>query len=262
MIAEILCVGTEILLGDIVNTNAQYIAKQLAHLGIEVHFQTVVGDNPKRLSSALNIAMGRADMVILTGGLGPTKDDLTKEILAEFFAKPLVLDQKALNMLTERLRHRLGADFVISDSNRKQAYLPEGALVLYNDNGTAPGCVVEGEIDGQMKRAVLLPGPPREMAPMFQQCRVRYLQNLSDRIFLSVNVRLQGISEANAGDRVAKLLDNANPTVAPYAKEDGIILRVTAAAHDEAEARKLMAPVLDELRQLLGEHFKCVEECD
>ena len=157
MVAEIISVGTELLLGDIVNTNAQYIAKKLAHAGIEVYYQTVVGDNPDRLKLALNIAFARADMVILTGGLGPTKDDLTKELVAEYFDKKLVFDEEVYANVEEKA-FAFGVK-VISESIKKQAYVPEGALIFKNNVGTAPGMVVAK--DG--KTAILLPGPPEEM---------------------------------------------------------------------------------------------------
>lgn len=246
MIAEIICVGTELLLGDIVNTNAQYLAQELAHLGIAVHYQTVVGDNPGRIKSTLNIAFGRADTVITTGGLGPTKDDLTKEIVAEYWHKPLIFDEKAFNMLEERLR-KLGVA-VVSESNRKQAFVPAGAIVLYNDCGTAPGCIVENN----GKAAIVLPGPPKEMKPMFRQCVDLYLARLSDRTFVSVAVKLQGIGESAAADRISDLLDGANPTVAPYAKEDGVTIRVTASAPGHKEAIVLIRPIVAEISERLG----------
>lgn len=254
MIAEIICVGTELLLGDIVNTNAQYLAQELAHLGIAVHYQTVVGDNPGRIKSALAIAFSRADTVITTGGLGPTKDDLTKEIVAEYFHKSLVCDEQALTMLEERLR-KFGTA-VLSASNRKQAFVPAGAIVLYNDCGTAPGCIIED--NGQA--AIVLPGPPKEMKPMFQKCVDRYLSRRSERTFVSVMVKLQGIGESAAADRVGDLLDGTNPTVAPYAKEDGVTLRVTASAPNREEAVSLIQPIVTEIRKRLGEHIIGVGE--
>ncbi|HOV41529.1 MAG TPA: molybdopterin-binding protein, partial [Oscillospiraceae bacterium] len=185
MTAEILCVGTELLLGDIVNTNAQFLARELAKLGISVHYQTVVGDNAQRLKSVLQIAFSRADMVVLTGGLGPTKDDLTKEIVAQYFGLELVFDQKAYDMLEKRILS-YGLE-KISESNRKQAYVPKGAIVLYNDNGTAPGCIIEKG----GKTAILLPGPPNEMEAMFAKAREAYLNSISENTIFSVNIKIK-----------------------------------------------------------------------
>ncbi len=246
MIAEIVCVGTELLLGDIVNTNAQFLAQELAHLGIEVHYQTVVGDNPQRIKNALDIAFSRADTIITTGGLGPTKDDLTKEVVSGYFHKELILDEPALEMMKKRLQQRLGS-CVISESNRKQAFLPEGSLILYNHHGTAPGCIVEE----QGKTVIILPGPPKEMRPMFEQCIDLYLKHRTDKTFVSVTIRLNGIGESAAADKVTHLLDGSNPTVAPYAKEDGVTFRITASAPTRDEAIELINPVVEEMKELL-----------
>lgn len=249
MITEIVCVGTELLLGDIVNTNAQFLAQQLARLGITVHYQTVVGDNAQRIKAALDVAFSRADMVIMTGGLGPTKDDMTKEMLAQYFSKELVFDQKAFADIAARMK-KYGVT-EISQSNMKQAYFPAGAIILYNENGTAPGCVVEGE----GKIAALLPGPPREMEPLFMKYLAPYLSQYTDKGFFSVQIRLQNIGESAAADKVSHLLDLCNPTVAPYAKPGGVLLRITAAAADQSQAMSIMVPVIEEIKSILGEHI-------
>lgn len=251
MIAEIICVGTEILLGDIVNTNARFLSQELAKTGICVHYQSVVGDNSDRVKSAIDIALKRADMIIMTGGLGPTKDDLTKEMLAEYFNKELVFDERAYEEIKTRMaRH---GHKTVSESNKKQAYFPQDCIILYNENGTAPGCIIEGKD----KRAILLPGPPKEMEAMFEKYLVDYLYNLTDEIFVSVNVKLKNIGESMAADKVERLLDYSNPTVAPYAKPDGVLLRVTAAAASQEEAMSLIEPVLEEIKCILD---GCIKE--
>lgn len=264
MIAEIICVGTEILLGDIVNTNAQFLAKELARLGIGVHYQTVVGDNPARLKAALKIAFSRADMVVMTGGLGPTKDDLTKEMIAEFFEKELVFDEEAYDRLVKRLEQYGVAE--ISASNRKQALVPEGCIVLYNDNGTAPGYIVENN----GKTAILFPGPPHEMKPMFQAARTLYLSKISDKTIVSVNIKIKSrleepvanVGESAVADQLSELLDLENPTVAPYAKEDGVLIRVTAMADSRADARLLISPVTEKICGILGTIVASVNEAE
>ena len=197
--AEIISVGTELLLGDIVNTNAQYLAQNLAHLGIDLYFQTTVGDNGERLHDALSIAFTRANLVILTGGLGPTKDDLTKEIIASYFKKGLVFDKKAFANLEQRVKlYGLNG---VSQSNKKQAYVPEGVIVLYNDNGTAPGFIVEStNTEQELQTAILLPGPPREMQPMFETYCISYLKERSDKVLVSYNIRLRSYKNAERKD--------------------------------------------------------------
>ena len=243
MVVEIISVGTEILMGNIVNTNAQYLAKRLAHLGFDCHFQTVVGDNPARIKSALDVAYTRADAVIMTGGLGPTKDDLTKEMLIEYFGKRPVVDEQVLNFLEERSRARGFTD----------------SLILYNHHGTAPGCVMER--DGKV--CILLPGPPHEMEPMFEECCELYLNGKSDKILVSIIIKcvskndapISIVGESPVADRLAELLDGVNPTVATYAKEDGCIVRVTAAAKTHDDALKILQPVVDMCRARIGEQY-------
>ena len=173
MKAEILCVGTELLLGDIINTNAAYIARELAAIGIDVYYQTVVGDNDGRLKDSLTLAFSRADVVVMTGGLGPTYDDLTKETVAEYFHKEMVMDTASLGSIEgffKRLKRPM------TENNRKQAMMPEGATIFPNSNGTAPGLAVSEN----GKTAILLPGPPSEMQPMFQSSVLPYLMGFSD----------------------------------------------------------------------------------
>lgn len=246
MNAEILAVGTEILLGDIVNTNAQFIAQGLAELGIGVYYQSVVGDNPERMKKAMHIAFDRADVIITTGGLGPTEDDLTKEIGAEYFGRKLVLDQKALDRIEayfEKMKRPM------TENNKKQAMIPEGAIPLYNDNGTAPGIIIENE----NKILIMMPGPPREMKPMFTEQVKPYLASKQEYTLVSKILRIAGVGESAMETKVKDLIDSqTNPTVAPYAKVVDAVLRVTAKGKNEEEAEKIIEPVADEIRSRFG----------
>ena len=264
MIVELISVGTELLMGNIVNTNAQYLASRLAHLGFDSYYQTVVGDNAERIRAALDIAYGRADIVILTGGLGPTKDDITKEMLMEYFGKKPILDEKALANLEERRQKNKLAS--LSESMRKQAIVPADSLVLYNHHGTAPGCVME-RADGKI--CILLPGPPKEMKPMFEECCDLYLKKLSDKVLVSILIKMMDrteapisiVGEAPVADRLAELLDSRNPTVATYAKEDGCLIRVTASAKTHEEAMALLRPIVAKCRErLMEEYIRFMEE--
>ena len=245
MTCELVFVGTELLLGDILNTNAQYLSKQLAALGISVLHQSVVGDNPDRLRAVLELALSRADMVLTTGGLGPTKDDLTKEVCAACFGKRLVLHEESLR----RMRAYFAVKGVeMPKANEKQAWMPEGAVIFENQNGTAPGCAMEK--DG--KYLLMLPGPPREMKAMYLSGALPYLRRFSDGVIVSAEIRTFGIGESAMAQTVSDLLDKENPTVAPYAKSGEAMLRVTAKAKSEPEARAQLQPVVDEIVRRLG----------
>lgn len=247
MKAEIMAVGTELLLGDILNTNAQFLARELANLGIEVYYQTVVGDNPKRLKDTIFHAFSRADLIITTGGLGPTEDDLTKETAAEYFGEKLVLDERALGRIRKYFDP---TGRTMTQNNVKQAMVPENnCTVLYNDNGTAPGIIMEK--NGKM--IVMLPGPPKETIPMFQNQVKPYLVKKQEFTFVSRILRVAGVGESAMEDRVKDIIDaQTNPTIAPYAKDGEAILRITAKAKDEAEANKLIDPVAAALKERLG----------
>jgi len=241
MNAEILCVGTELLLGDIVNTNAAYLARELAALGIGCYYQSVVGDNAGRLAESLRLALSRADMVITTGGLGPTYDDLTKETVAQHFGLPMELHQPSLDRMKAILERR-GRPF--TKNNEKQAYFPKGAHIFPNDQGTAPGLAIEQ--DGKI--VIMLPGPPNEMTAMFQKQVRPYLESRSGRVLRSHTIHLFNIGESAVEDKLHQsMLDHQNPTIAPYAKLGEVQLRVTAAAANEEEAEAMMKPVIDEI---------------
>ena len=247
MRAEIISVGTEILLGDIVNTNTQFLAKELASIGIEVYRQEVIGDNEDRLLGILEEALKRSDMVITPGGLGPTKDDLTKETACKFFNMDLELHEKSLKQLEEYFS-RMGRKIV--ESNYKQVYFPKEAIVLPNPNGTAPGAILEKN----NKYIVILPGPPKEMKPMYLNHVRPYLIKKGDGIIESKVVRVLGIGESMAAEKLKEFIENGvNPTVAPYAKEEDVIFRITAKAEREEEALKLIEPVKNKVKEILGE---------
>ena len=247
MRAEIISVGTEILLGDIVNTNTQFLAKELASIGIEVYRQEVVGDNQDRLLGILEEALNRSDMVITTGGLGPTNDDLTKETACKFFNMDLELHQESLKALEE---YFFKMERKITESNYKQVYFPKEAIVLPNPNGTAPGAILEKN----NKYIVILPGPPREMKPMYLNHVKPYLIKKGDGIIESKVVRVLGIGESMAAEKLKNFIENGvNPTVAPYAKEEDVIFRITAKAESQKEALKLIEPVKDQIEEILGQ---------
>lgn len=248
MNCELISVGTEILLGDILNTNARFLSKELAALGISLMYQTTVGDNTQRLRDCLDLAFMRADTVILTGGLGPTPDDLTKEVCADYFGKALIMRE---DILEEIRSYFSSKGITMPESNSKQALVPEDSTVLENRNGTAPGCIME---DGERK-IIILPGPPREMEPMFTEQVVPYLKKFSHSVIKSHTVRTFGIGESAMSEKVADLLEKENPTVAPYAKDGEALLRVTAKAESEEEADRLISPLLEEIKSKLGSYI-------
>lgn len=246
--AEILCVGTELLLGDIINTNAAYLSQRLAELGIPVYHQSVVGDNPKRLADELSAAFGRADLVIMTGGLGPTCDDLTKETVASLFGDPLVMDAEALDFIKTYFKNR---GIVMTPNNEKQALVPEGCIVFHNDCGTAPGMAIEGGCGSPLegRAAILLPGPPREMKAMFEKSALPYLKSRTDSALVSKNVQLIGIGESTAESILRPLIDESeNPTIAPYAKAGEVRMRVTAKASSPDEASAMCDALIERIR--------------
>ena len=249
MKAEIIAVGTEILLGDIVNTNAKYLSKELAKIGINVYRQEVIGDNEDRLLDLFQEAFKRCDIVITTGGLGPTADDLTKETACKYFGMDLELHEESLKALKEYFT-RMNRE--ITENNLKQVYFPKEAKVLPNPNGTAPGAILEKD----NKMIIILPGPPKEMKPMFDNYVKGYLASKGDGIIISKVLRFLGIGESQMATKVKDYIDNGvNPTVAPYAKEDDVLLRVSAKGKSEEEALKLIEPVANEIKDIMGIDF-------
>ena len=232
MKAEIIAVGSELLLGQISNTNARFISSQLAELGIDVYYHTVVGDNANRLVDSIKIAEDRADLIIFTGGLGPTKDDLTKETIARHLGEKLVMDAHALNYI-EKFFKRMNR--VMTENNKKQAFVIEGCTVLENKQGMAPGMLLTNEKHSY----ILLPGPPKEMEPMFQLEAKPLLAKLlhKETVIISQVIRFYGIGEAELETKVQDLLENqTNPTLAPLAADGEVTLRLTAKTESETEA--------------------------
>ena len=255
---EILCVGTEILLGHITNTNARDISEMLSKIGINVKYHTVVGDNPERLRKCVEIAKKRADILITTGGLGPTCDDLTKQILAASFGKKLVKSEQEEQGLYEYIRTGRG----LTPNTYSQALLPEDCEIFHNLWGTAPGCAFEAE----GKHVLMFPGPPKECLPMFRHYALPYLKRLSDEVIVSHSLRIFGMGESAVDDLFADEMNRmTNPTMAPYAKECDCLLQITAKAGSEAEAEAMIAPVAAHVREKLGEliygeDIECLEE--
>lgn len=243
MTVEIICVGTELLLGNIVNTNAAYLAEKCAELGLSCYFQSVVGDNEERLTMVLKCAMERSDIVILSGGLGPTEDDLTKEVAAKACDRKLSIDDHSMERIAEYFAAR---DLKPTENNWKQAMIPEGAIVLDNDNGTAPGVIIEADA----AKVILLPGPPNELIPMFEEHVAPYLNKLTPGVICSRTVKLCGASESKVETELKDLIDNqTNPTIATYAKTGEVHIRVTASADNEKAADKLIKPMVKELKK-------------
>ena len=244
---EILSVGTELLLGNVANTDAQILSQGLSELGLNVFWHTVVGDNPQRAREAVSIAKSRADVIITTGGLGPTCDDLTKNVLAEAFGKKLVFDEPSAQRVRDWFQ-RTGRP--MTDNNLQQAMLPEGCTVLVNDWGTAPGCAFAAE----GVHVIMLPGPPSECRPMFHHRAKPYLRSLSEGIIASHTVKLFGIGESSMEAQLREQMNAmTNPTLAPYAKEGECELRVTAKAASDEEAQALLQPTVEQVKALFGD---------
>ena len=243
---EILSVGTELLLGSIANTDAQMLSQGLSELGLNVYWHTVVGDNPGRAREAVTLAKSRADIIITTGGLGPTCDDLTKNVLAEAFGKELVVHEPSAQRIRSYFER---SKRPMTENNMQQAMLPEGCTVLENDWGTAPGCAFEA--DGV--HVIMLPGPPSECRPMFHYRAKPYLLSLSEGVIASHTLKLFGIGESAMEEQLrTQMNEMTNPTLAPYAKEGECELRVTAKAENDEQAQKLLRPTVEQIKALFG----------
>ncbi len=255
---EIISVGTELLLGHVTNTDARDVSEMLSKIGLNVLYHTVVGDNPARLADCVKIARGRADIIITTGGLGPTCDDLTKQILAAEFGLELVENTSEMNSLYDYINigHKL------TDNNFRQALLPEGCTVFHNTAGTAPGCAFEK--DGKV--VVMLPGPPKECRIMLEASAIPYLKRLSDEKIVSHTVCIFGMGESTVDSLFADEMNAmSNPSMAPYAKECDCLLKVTAKAHSEEEAESMLRPLMAQIEDKLGElvygvDVDCIEQ--
>lgn len=254
MTVELICVGTELLLGNIVNTNAAYLAEKCAGLGLSCYYQTVVGDNAERLGEVLRTAAGRSDVVILSGGLGPTEDDLTKETAAGIMGRELVEDPGSRAHIQAYFASRNAEP---TDNNWKQAMMPRGGIVLPNPNGTAPGVIIaEGST-----HVVLLPGPPHELKPMFEDHVIPYLKNLEPGVISSQTVKVCGVGESRVETMLQDLIDGqGNPTLATYARPGEVHIRVTARAEGEKEARRLIKPMVKEIKARMGGDIYTTDE--
>lgn len=258
--AEIICVGTELLMGQTLNTNSQFLAKEMVSLGIASYHQIVVGDNHERLAEQIKESASRADLIILTGGLGPTTDDITMGVAADVAGKELVFDEESFKNITEYFRKMCRN---MPKNNRKQAMLPEGCTILKNNNGTAPGAMFEyscptDEDPDRVVHFVLLPGPPSEMSLMFTEQVRPLLEKMSDTKFVTKFVHLFGIGESDAADRISDLIDNqTNPTIAPYAMTGECYFRITQRIEKGEEEKDLITPIIDTMRERFGQ---CIYE--
>lgn len=247
MIAEIVAVGTELLMGQVLNTDAQYIARRLSELGVTLHRQQVVGDNPGRIREALCDAIARADVVITTGGLGPTADDITKEVCAAALGLEMERRPEAEEMVRAWFRRNSRP---MTENNLRQADFAKGAMVLENHNGTAPACIVEK--DG--KAVVNLPGPPRELIPLFAEAVMPYLARRSGQAIVSRYLRVFGMGESTVESKLHDLMEQSeNPTLAPYCSTGEVQLRMTVRCRSAAEAPALLDPMEKQVRERLGD---------
>lgn len=245
MKCELISVGTELLVGDTLNTNAQYLSRELSLLGIRVCYHTTVGDNPNRLEDVMKIALERSDLIVTTGGLGPTQDDLTKEVIAKMFGKKLVQNEKIKEDLLQFFVHR---EFVMTENNLKQTFIPETAEILPNPCGTAPGILLRE----QGKIIIMLPGPPREMTRIFEESVLGLINKDQDQLVISRYYNLSDIGESAAEDRLLDLIDaQDNPTIATYAKIGEVLIRITANGKDE----KILKALLDHYENIMIERF-------
>lgn len=254
MKAEIITVGTEILLGDILNTNTHYLANELASIGVDVYYQITVGDNEERLLNILNESLKRSDLVICTGGLGPTDDDITKEVCAKYFGLDLEINQDSWERIKEFFE-KIGKK--PSENNKKQAYFPKESNILTNYHGTAPGCIMEKN----NKTIIILPGPPREMKPMFDDYVKPYLLEKTNSVIESSVLRIIGIGESDVENQLSDLIKSqTNPTIATYAKDCECTVRITAKGISIADCKELINPVVDEIKSRFNEAIYGMEE--
>lgn len=257
MNAEILSIGTELLLGQIVDTNAAYLAEKLASLGINLYFKTTVGDNPERITQALEQALQRADLIITTGGLGPTTDDLTIETIAHYFHEELVVDQLSLEKIEKFFQVR---QLMMPRNNQKQALRPKSAKIIRNPLGTAPGIILEkaGKI------IISMPGVPKEMYQMTEETVIPYLESKLGEgrsIIKSRTLKILGLGESSIEEQIMDLmLNQSNPTIAPYAKESETHLRITAKGQSQQEVNQLINEAEELIRQRINKYIYAVDE--
>lgn len=258
MVVELISVGTELLLGNIVNTNAAYLSEKCAELGMSLYYEVTVGDNEERLLDTVTTAINRSDVIILTGGLGPTQDDLTKETVAKALNLPIVEDRHTRERIENHFKRSNYK--VVTENNWKQAKIIEGCKVVDNQNGTAPGLIVETQ---EGKRVILLPGPPNEMIPMFENDIYEYLNQINPNVIYSKMVKICGIGESMVETEITDLIEaQSNPTIAPYAKSGEVHLRVTASAPTVEEAKKLVKPIVKELKDRFKQNVYTTDEAE
>ncbi len=247
MVAEILCIGTELLIGDIVNTNAAFLSKSLSEHGFDVLYQSVCGDNKQRLESCIKLALERSDIVVTTGGLGPTYDDITVNIFAKAFGLELCRNEQVENTIRD---YFLKMGRTMTENNLKQALVPRDSTVFINQCGTAPGICIKK--DG--KTAVLMPGPPREMKPMFTEQILPFIAQDTGKVLVSSNVNIFGLGESSVEEKLRDLMENmTNPTLAPYINDGEVRVRITASGKDEDDAKKKLSPVIETVCERLGD---------
>ncbi|MDU4860811.1 MAG: competence/damage-inducible protein A [Terrisporobacter othiniensis] len=247
MKAEIITVGTEILLGDIINTNTHYLSNELANMGVDVYYQITVGDNENRLLNQLEESFRRSDLVVLTGGLGPTQDDLTKEVCAKYFNLNMEFHQPSWDKIIE-IHNKMKR--TPTENNKKQAYFPVDSIILPNEYGTAPGCIMEKD----NKTIIVMPGPPREMKPMFDNFVKPFLQKNSEDILKSKVIRIIGVGESKVENDLLDLIQKqVNPTIATYAKDGECTVRITAKGKTVEEVEKSILPVVKEIKNRFKE---------
>lgn len=264
MTVELISIGTELLMGNIVNTNANYLSKECAKLGFSMYHQLTVGDNEHRLYEAITTALSRSDILILTGGLGPTSDDITKDTLAKVLGRNVIMDEHSRERIRDYM-NRVATDNKaipgslnkITENNWKQALKLEESIVIDNEYGSAPGYIVKDN----NKLVILLPGPPFEMIPMFENNMLPYLKKLQDKVFVTKMVKICGIGESTAETIIIDLIEKqSNPTIAPYAKGGEVHFRVTASANNEEDALSLINPVIDEMRSRFADNIFTFDE--
>lgn len=249
MVAELISVGTEILLGEILNTDAQFLAAELSRIGIDVYHQTVVGDNKKRLMEAFELASSRADIIIASGGLGPTPDDITKETAAEFMNEELILHEESLKRIEAYFKKM---NRIMVSSNIKQAMMPKNCTVLQNNCGTAPGCIIEKK----EKIIIVLPGPPSELTAMYRESVLPYLANKTGSKLYTKTFHIFGIGESAVAEKFSEMMTNgSNPSLAPYAKTGEVHLRLAVKTATKTEADRLLEGAAEKIRKEIGDYI-------
>ncbi len=256
MKAAIICVGTELLMGSTLNTHSQYLSLKLSEAGIPIYYHGVVGDNPERLKEMLHHYYQTVDLIILCGGLGPTEDDLTKEIVCEYMDIPLVFSETLHENLIERFK-KYGTR-TMTQNNLKQCNIPQDGIVLANPNGTAPGCIVTKN----GKTAILLPGPPNELIPMVENELLAYLMQYTQGVLVSKYIRMFGIGESACETEILDLIGLTNPTLATYAKQGEVMLRITAFGDSSDEALATLEPILKDVENRLGQYIYAFDNED